>query len=191
MSYIKYVFINAILLVVTGCSTAPSPQAEFIKQQQQLEAKQVERNAKTVVDMPSWFLNYQTSDDAGIYAVGSSFADDPQTALDDARTLALAEMARATASRVSTQKSQIQRKDTSGQTKNSSELVIDEFVGSQNMAGYKLIKREIKPEGNRFRAYVMLYFPNSKLQGNEDMSLKNSHRDLVDRVNSEQNNSIN
>jgi len=182
----SYLLISGVFLLLSGCSSTPSPQAEFAKQQQQQEAKQVERNAKTLADMPSWFLDYQPSDDTGVYAVGSSFSDDPQAALEDARTLALAEIARSTSARVSAQKSQIQRKDTAGQSKNSSELVVDEFVASQNMAGYKVVKREIKPEGKHFRAYVMLFFPNDRLKTEENQNLKASHQALVDRVNREQ-----
>ena len=175
-----------LTLMVAGCSSTPNPQEAFAKQQQQLEAKQTERNSKTLADMPAWFLDYQPSDDSGVYAVGASFADDPQAALEDARTLALAEIARNTSARVSAQKSQIQRKDTAGQSKNSSELVVDEFVASQNMAGYKVVKREIKQEGTRFRAYVMLFFPNNRLQNDEVNQLKTSHQALVERVNREQ-----
>lgn len=173
-------------LILTGCASTQSPQEAFAKQQQLLEEKQIERNAQTLANIPSWFLDYQPSDEKGIYAVGSSFADDPQTALEDARTLALAEIARSVSARVSAQKSQIQRKDVAGQSKNSSELVVDEFVAAQNMAGYQVVKREVKTEGKNFRSYVMLFFPNSKLQQDENNSLKASHQALVERVNREQ-----
>jgi len=138
--------------------------------------------------MPDWFLNYEAESDTGIYSVGSSFADDPQVALDDARTLALTEIARVSSSKLSAQKSQMQNKTSIGKSNNTSELVIDEFINSQNVAGYKVVKREVKREGEIFRAYVMLFFPNSKLQTDGISELRNVHKSLLERVDAENKN---
>ncbi len=185
MNNVFYAFIFALFMSGCGSNTA---QTDFAKQQEKIETIKADIAKQTQSDMPDWFLNYEPEDATGVYSVGSSFANDPQVALDDARTLALTDIARVSSSKLSAQKSQIQKKSSDGKSNNTSELIIDEFINGQNVAGYKVVKREVKREGAIFRAYIMLFFPNEKLQTDSVTELRSVHKSLLDRVAAESKN---
>ncbi len=182
-STLSIVAIAVTTLMTTACSS-PSVQESFQKQQQKIEEKQASQAKETLSKIPSWFLDYESHDDKFIYAVGSSVSSDPQTSLDDAKTFALSEIARIADSKLSAQKSQMTKKDASGNVASTSKLVIDELVSAKNMAGNKTIKRELIQEGSKFRAYVMVALPNNGgLDKQSFIELEQSHRDLLNRVN--------
>jgi PBP1b-binding outer membrane lipoprotein LpoB len=180
----KLILAATIALVLSGCSS-PTVQERIAKQQEQIEIKQTKNVQKQLENVPDWFLDYNQSDESGMYAVGTSFADDMQIALDDARTIALSELASKSSNLMSQQKALMQKKGLDGTTNKSSSLVTDEFTVRQNMAGYRIVKREVKQEGKFVRAYVMVFLPFSRDNEANTGTLTVDHAKLVDRVNKE------
>lgn len=180
---IKMLSVAIAATLLAACSS--TPQEQHAKQQEKVEKAQEKLAVARVDAMPDWFINYKAKDENGIYAVATSYADDPQVALDDARTLALTEIASKSADHLSAQKALSQKKGTGGSTTNSSNLTTDEFVVSKNMAGYEIVKREVKAEGKFIRAYVMVYFPNASSATVDTGSLDADHKALVQRVEKE------
>lgn len=172
----------ASLIALAGCST--TPQEQFAKQQEAVEKKQVETIKRTVSNIPDWFIDYNPYDGENFFAVATSTSNDPQVALDDAKTLAVAEIVRITSSKVSAQKSILQRKGSSGAATTTSELIIDELAAGKSVAGYKVVKRNIQPERNQFRAYVLVSLKESALMLDKDeqAQLKESHSQLLQRI---------
>jgi hypothetical protein len=177
----KLILAATVALVLSGCSS-PTVQERIAKQQEQIEIKQTKNVQKQLENVPDWFLDYNQSDDNGMYAVGTSFADDIQIALDDARTIALSELASKSNNLMSQQKALMQKKGLDGTTNKSSSLVTDEFTARQNMAGYRIVKREVKQDGKFVRAYVMVFLPFSRNNEANTGTLTTDHAKLVERV---------
>jgi hypothetical protein len=170
-------------LSVSGCSS--TPQEQFEKKQASVDAKQSKAVEQKIDSIPDWFLNYDPSSADGLYAVATSVSDEIQNALDDARTLALADIASKNALKFSSQKSLSQKKDGGKNTSNTSALITDEFVNKADLSGYKIVKREVKAEGKFIRAYVMVFFPNVKQSDVDVSALKQDHKQLLERLEKE------
>lgn len=181
-----YVFTSiGMLAALTACSST-SPQDQLEKRQAKIEEQQVKAMESKLSTIPDWFLNYEAETEQGIYATGSAVSDDVQLSLDDAKTLALNEIASKLSVQLSSQKALTQKKGANKDSANVSSLITDEFINKTNLAGYKIVKREVKQEGKYVRAYVMLFFPNVKAAEVDLGSLAQDHQALIQRITQEQ-----
>jgi hypothetical protein len=177
----KKTILSICLLSLAGCSS--TPQEQIAKQQAAIEKKQEEQVKKIASNIPDWFLDYSPFDGELYYAAATSTSTDPHIALDDAKTLAVAEIARMASAKVSSQKAISQRNDSSSRGSTVTKLTVDEFTAGKNMAGYNVNKRELFAEGGLFRAYVLVSFKNNAAISQEDLNqLKQDHDELVKRV---------
>jgi len=176
----KMILAVALTGTLAGCTS--SPQEKFIKQQEAIEAKKTSQVKETISNVPDWYIDYAQEDENYIYAVGTSVSTDPQTSLDDAKTLALSDATRKIKSNMTTQKSMLVKKDASGEVSNTSKQVIDEYTGLQDVGGNKLIQKKLIQEGSKFRAYVMVAVRKRQASTTDFIELDKSHSELLKRV---------
>lgn len=117
---------------------------------------------KTTADeTPSWFLN-PPRDDYAIYAPATATSSDMQLALDKAVLSAKRSLADTLSGLLSSKMKQFISESGSSEdavVMTESERVTSNLITETNLAGYQRTQAKIVPQGNQYRAYVLLQYP--------------------------------
>lgn len=159
---------------VSGCaSPTPGSPAAVYEQEQTKEEARVEATEETVDELPDWFLNLP-KDEHSVFAAGTATSPDLQLAMDKGTLNAKRTLADRINGLLSSKMKEFvaetgQGEDTSVVTE--VERVTTNLITEVNVAGYTQEDAKIIPQGNKYRAYVLLRYPVGK-----------ANRILVDQV---------
>ena len=152
----------AAAVILVGCATPKPGTPEFVQkkedEQQKAAVKTVEQ---TVSKTPAWYTQPPV-DTNSVYQSASESSPDMQRAMDKAVMTAKSQLASKLGDRVS---QKIKEFASESGTINDEQVVRTietariSVTTDQNVAGYVLEKSEVVPEGNRYRAYVLLRYP--------------------------------
>ncbi len=156
------IFLIGLIGGMGGCATPEpgSPEAVALEQEEKEEAK-VEAVEETVDELPGWFLNLPT-DQHSVYAAGTATSPDLQLAMDKAGLNAKRSLADRINSALSSKMKEFvaevgQGEDTEVITE--VERVTSNLITEVNVAGYSQADAKIIPQGDKYRAYVLLQYP--------------------------------
>ena len=152
----------AVAVILVGCSTPKPGTPEFVQkkedEQQKAAVKTVEQ---TISKAPDWYTKPPV-DTNSVYQPATESSPDMQRAMDKAVMTAKSQLASKLGDRVS---QKIKEFASESGTINDEQVVRTietariSVTTDQNVAGYVLEKSEVVPEGNRYRAYVLLRYP--------------------------------
>ena len=149
-------------LVLTACAAPKpgTPEAAAVAEAKR-EAKAVATTQKTVQDIPEWFTESPTSE-SYLYDVATATSSDLQMALDKAVLDAKYRLADRLRSNMSGKMKRFIEE--TGNAKDPQLLqetskVISNLFTDVNAAGYRVSKKKITPQGEGYRAYVLLEYP--------------------------------
>lgn len=144
-----------VAAVLAACSSTPSDRYDRRvyeeRQRQTAEVKSALSNA------PRWMTELPRSDSA-VYQNGSAVSRDMNMASNKAKTMALGKMCVAAGGRVD-QQSNIYMADREDSSVEISEMAIRSFCPAVDVSGAEVVETRMVPEGNRFRAYVLIALP--------------------------------
>jgi len=156
------ILVAAAAVILVGCATPKPGTPEFVQkkedEQQKAAVKTVEQ---TVSKAPAWYTQPPV-DTNSVYQSASESSPDMQRAMDKAVMTAKSQLASKLGDRVS---QKIKEFASESGTINDEQVVRTietariSVTTDQNVAGYVLEKSEVVPEGNRYRAYVLLRYP--------------------------------
>jgi hypothetical protein len=155
-------FLITISLLLTGCTTpisgSPDPAA---KAEEKREKKALETVQKTVLEIPEWFTVPPASD-THLHEVATATSADLQMALDKAILDAKYRVADRLRSQMSGKMKRFVE-ETGGakdpQLLQETTKVISNLFTDVNAAGYRVSKKKIIPQGEGYRAYVLVEYP--------------------------------
>lgn len=143
-------------VMMTACSTTRVGQTEMPKQPQQVQAQAV----ADAVNIPEWYTQLPEGD-GHLYAAGTEVSSDLQLAIDKATFSAKREIAFKLNNEIN-QKIREAASETSYTRGDNSSKQYERLViansNNVNLVGAQRVKAEVRREGNRFRAYVMLRY---------------------------------
>lgn len=143
-------------LVISGCSS--SPEERLAKLQQAEYEQRVKDRDQTIKATPDWYLEASVSDIKGSIGRGTGYSRDMQMAFDDATLQAQAELGRNVKLLLSEQfKSHRRNNGLTGEISMLLNATADRYLPEVDPSGAKVLKRELKPDRDGFRAFVMLH----------------------------------
>lgn len=151
----KLLLLPVVAAVLAACSSAPRDHYDRRvyqeRERQNAEVKSALSNA------PKWMTELPRSNSA-VYENGSAVSRDWSMAVNKAKTVALGKVCIAAGGRVDQQSRMYlaDREDTSIEI---SELAIRSFCPAVDVSGAEVVETRMVPEGNRFRAYVLIALP--------------------------------
>jgi len=170
MIYPKKTFVTLGLTVliaglVSGCASPKPGSPEAVLEQQKVQAEaRAEATQETVSELPDWFLT-MPSDANSVYAVGTATSPDLQLALDKSTLNAKRTLADRINSLLSSKMKEFVTEVGSGEDTavvSEVERVTSNLITEVNVAGYKQENAKVLPQGNQYRAYVLLQYPLGK-----------------------------
>jgi len=143
---IKLLLVGIVTLSLIGCSSTPP-------------TNDVEHVQYAIDNAPDWFTEPNKNTEDTIYITGTAKSTDMGLARDKALLHAhsqLADQVHALASSLTTK----QTVETNSKvTLDNIDQVVKKVVAESKMAGYKVVKTEMHPEGRYYRFYSMISFP--------------------------------
>ncbi|NQU58233.1 MAG: hypothetical protein HQ513_13435 [Rhodospirillales bacterium] len=150
---------------ISGCaSPKPGTPEAVYEQEQKIEEARVEATEETVDEMPGWFLNLP-KEEHSVFAAGTATSPDLQLAMDKGTLNAKRTLADRINGLLSSKMKEFltetgQGEDTSVLTE--VERVTTNLITEVNVAGYSQEDAKVLPQGNKYRAYVLLRYPVGK-----------------------------
>jgi hypothetical protein len=151
-----------LALALSGCA-APKPGTPEAVANNEIkrEKKAVETVQKSIQELPEWFTEAPVSE-THLYDVATSTSSDLQMALDKAILDAKYRLADRLRSQMSGKMKRFVE-ETGGakdpQLLQETSKVISNMFTDVNAAGYRVSKKKITPQGEGYRAYVLLEYP--------------------------------
>lgn len=155
--------------LAAGCATNPSAselakqqiaaekmQAEARAQRRNDEQKQMERHVNAV---PNWALDAPQPDATGMYAVGMAESKNLRLALRQATLDAEFGLAKLYNQELSGSERAYARDDGVAGVDEQYTALIDKLVDSVPLAGFQVVKQEVKPIDGMYHAFVLLKLP--------------------------------
>lgn len=171
-SILGLIVLSAIF--ISGCASPQpgSPEAVYEQEQKKEEAR-VEATEETVDELPSWFLNLP-KDEHSVFAAGTATSPDLQLAMDKGTLNAKRTLADRINGLLSSKMKEFVTESGQGEDTfvlTEVERVTTNLITEVNVAGYSQEDAKVLPQGNKYRAYVLLRYPVGK-----------ANRILVDQV---------
>ena len=149
-----------LVAAVAACDKTP-PETAMSKQMFEYQSAQVE---KQIDEMPGWYTNIPTEEDA-VYAVGTAVTPDLQLAVDIAVLSAKTTLADRVDSRIRSQlklfKTKLGSTDFDSRVQNNFEQVTRNLIADADVAGYTIKENKVVQNGTQYRAYVLLEYKNA------------------------------
>lgn len=147
---------------LTACAQPePGSPAAAAAAERQKEETRISTVKATVDETPSWFLNPPREDNA-IYAPGTATSSDMQLAMDKAVLSAKRTLADTLSSMLSSKMKQFISESGAGEDAtvlSETERVTTNLITETTLAGYSRTQAKVVPQGNQYRAYVLLQYP--------------------------------
>jgi hypothetical protein len=157
-----HLLIASLVAVLAGCASPKPGTPEFVQKKEEDQQKaSVKAVEQTVSKAPAWYTKPPVETDS-VYQTATETSPDMQRAMDKAVMTAKSQLASKLGDRVS---QKIKEFATETGTINDEQVFRNietariSVTADQNLAGYVLEKSEVVPEGNRYRAYVLLRYP--------------------------------
>ena len=149
----KFLMIVPIVVMLTACGTT-DPYGKRADMERERQAKQVER----VIDKaPDWMIKVPTSTSA-VYSAGTARSNDYSMAVHKAKAEAYGKICM-TAGGTASQRTKIYKADNTTSTSEVSEMMIRTSCKEVDITGVETADKKIIPEGNYYRAYVLIALP--------------------------------
>ena len=167
-AFISFGLISLLAGFVSGCAspTPGSPEAVYEKEQMKEEAR-VEATEQSVDELPSWFLNLP-KEEHSVFAAGTATSPDLQLAMDKSTLNAKRTLADRINSLLSSKMKEFVTESGQGEDSvviSEAERVTTNLITEVNVAGYAQEDAKVLPQGNQYRAYVLLRYPVGKANG--------------------------
>lgn len=149
------VLVPLLVAVLSGCASKPSDRYDRrVYEERQRQTQEVK---SAISNAPRWMTELPRSDSA-VYENGTAVSRDMAMAVNKAKTIAYGKVCVSAGGRVDQQSRMFMtdREDTSVEI---SELAIRSFCPAVDISGAETVETRMVPEGNRFRAYVLIALP--------------------------------
>ncbi|PKI12772.1 hypothetical protein [Colwellia sp. 12G3] len=157
--------------ISSGCSSSVEEQVHEFKVNQQKEKQ--EEAEKTVDNIPDWFLEEEPSATTLLSGKGTIRRGSPVSALQDAKTLALYDLAQKLKNNVSGI-SKLYQNNLDVKNSSSSQLAIEAIVKQTDVTGYVIHKKELIAENGSYRAFIWLVWDVENAVNQYQQNLQNS-----------------
>lgn len=160
------VVIGTLLMAVGfvgGCATPPTPgsPAAVYEEEQKNEDARAKAVEETVAELPDWYTNLPEEPNS-TFSVGTAVSLDLQMAMDKATLSAKADLADRINSLISGKVNTFKAESGTGEdavvVMELDQVVKNVFI-EVDVSGYTPIKSKVLPQGNKYRAYVLLQYP--------------------------------
>lgn len=154
---IKLITIACLAAALAACSTTPNVVKEA-REAERAAAKQVE---KAIAQAPGWYVQPPETTKEVVFVTGTSSSNNMSMSRSKAILDAQSQLADQLNALVSGMTKQYMRDagvDTTS-TVEDTEMLTRKLVAEANVAGYRVEKIEVYPDGRHFRTYVMLAYP--------------------------------
>lgn len=153
----KLIAIAVLSATLAACSTTPNVVKEA-REAERIAAKQVE---KAIDRSPSWYLKPPETTREVVFVTGTSTSNNMSMSRNKAILDAQAQLADQLNALVSGMTKQYMRDAgvNTTATVEDTEMLTRKLIAEANVAGYRVEKIEVYPEGRFFRTYVMLAYP--------------------------------
>jgi hypothetical protein len=176
--------IAALVGLAAGCSSTPLAD-QIAEVEEKRQEKLVDVRDQTQDNIPDWYLeNVEASSNRLLFGRGTARSTDLQTAIDLAMYLAHLEIGRA----ANVQVSEIMKSHRSVMIQDEQmNMLVDttseRYVVPIDTGPSRIVKREIKPEGVGFRAFVLLSMDvdESVMRRNAQIAMDKAHAELMAR----------
>jgi uncharacterized protein YxeA len=149
----KALILLPIVAMLAACGTT-----DVYQKRADNERVYKERQVERAIDQsPKWMTQTPVSNSA-VYAAGTSASGDYSMALHKAKADAYGKICM-TAGGTASQRTKIYKADTAETSSELSEMVIRTACKEVDITGVETADKKIVPEGNRFRAYVLIALP--------------------------------
>lgn len=150
------------LALLAACATPEpgSPAAAALAEKQKEEAR-IGAVKATVDDTPAWYLSPPKEDNA-VYSPGTATSGDMQLAVDKAVLSAKRALADSLSGLLSSKMKEFIAESGAGEdatVMRESERVTTNLITETSLAGYQRTQSKVVPQGNQYRAYVLLQYP--------------------------------
>ena len=144
-------------LVLGACSSTP----DAVRDAQRVEKAAAKRVERTINQTPGWYLRPERSTSEVVFTTGTALSSN----LSMSRSKALLNAQGALGDQLNAVMSSMTKqymRDTGVDTTvtiEDTEQVMRKLTNAANVAGYRVEKEEVYPDGRYFRTYVMLSYP--------------------------------
>lgn len=144
-------------LALGACSTTPN----VVKEAERAERAAAKRVEQVIDQSPGWYLSPPESTSKVVFTTGTAASTNLGMSRDKAILNAQSQLADQLNALVSGMTKQYNRDTGVDTTVNieDTEQVIRKLTAEANVAGYRVEKIEVFPEGRHYRTYVMLAYP--------------------------------
>lgn len=154
---VKMIAIACLAATLAACSSTPNVVKEA-REAERVAAKQVE---KAIDRAPSWYLRPPETTREVVFVTGTSTSNNMSMSRNKAVLDAQAQLGDQLNALVSGMTKQYLRDAGVNITSTieDTEMITRKLIAEANVAGYRVEKIEVYPEGRYFRTYVMLAYP--------------------------------
>jgi len=149
-----------LFIMVTGLMACSSNPAQVAEDRYQAMQEQKAKNVESLQDqMPEWFLKTPESDH-GIYGVGTAISADLQTALDNAKSNAVINIAETYKQQASSlTKGYRSSNPASGSVTGQYTRAFEQFVDKADVSGIEVVDHRVLQENGMHRIFVLTFLP--------------------------------
>lgn len=153
----KLIVIAFISATVAACSSTPN----VVKEAREAERTATKQVEKAIDQSPSWYIQPPETTREVVFVTGTSTSNNMSMSRNKAILDAQAQLADQLNALVSGMTKQYMRDAgvNTTSTVEDTEVLTRKLVAEANVAGYRVEKIEVYPEGRYFRTYVMLAYP--------------------------------
>ena len=154
---VKMIAIACLAAALAACSTTPNVVKEA-REAERAAAKQVE---KAIARAPDWYVQPPETTKEVVFVTGTSSSNNMSMSRSKAILDAQSQLADQLNALVSGMTKQYVRDAgvNTTSTVEDTEMLTRKLVAEANVAGYRVEKIEVYPDGRHFRTYVMLAYP--------------------------------
>ena len=154
---VKMIAIACLAAALAACSTTPNVVKEA-REAERAAAKQVE---KAIAQAPNWYVQPPETTKEVVFVTGTSSSNNMSMSRSKAILDAQSQLADQLNALVSGMTKQYVRDAgvNTTSTVEDTEMLTRKLVAEANVAGYRVEKIEVYPDGRHFRTYVMLAYP--------------------------------
>jgi hypothetical protein len=152
-----HIVILMVAIGLSACSTNPAEDSE--DRYQSMREQKAEETEELQDEIPDWFLKTPQSQ-AGIYGVGTAMSSDLQTALDNAKSNAVINIAETYKQEASAlTKGYRSSNPASGSVTGNYTRAFEQFVDKADVSGIEVINHKILEDNGMHRIFVLAFLP--------------------------------
>lgn len=154
---IKLITIACLAAALAACSTTPN----VVKEAREAERAATKQVEKAIAQAPGWYVQPPETTKEVVFVTGTSSSNNMSMSRNKAILDAQSQLADQLNALVSGMTKQYVRDAgvNTTSTVEDTEMLTRKLVAEANVAGYRVEKIEVYPDGRHFRTYVMLAYP--------------------------------